>query len=339
MIENIKTRLFSLSSADGIGNLKDARNLAFDMLSEYCECEKTDNLTVIGFMKGEENYTLMLDAHIDQVGFVVTDVDDNGFLTVKNSGGIDIWALPSRRVTVHGKEKVTAVFCATPPHLAKCEQDFDDIAQIKLDTALGKRAKEIISVGDYVTFAGTPTELLNNRACGPSFDNRSAVACLITVAQVLSQKKLPVNVAFVLSDGEELGLRGIRTASFKVDPDEAIVVDVSFGDSIDINSEECSPLCSGAMIGVAPTLDSEFSKRLINICEKNKIHYTAEVMGGKTGTNADMISVNREGVPTGTVSIPLRNMHTEVEVLDLKDLESVCNLLCEYVLSRGVKGV
>ncbi len=336
---NLKETLFSLSNADSIGNVGSASDLAFEMLSKYCECEKTDNLTVIGFMKGESDYTLMLDAHIDQVGFVVTDIDDNGFLTVKNVGGIDIRALPSRRVTVHGKEKVTAVFSATPPHLAKGEVTYDNIADIKLDTAMGNKAKDIISAGDYVTLAGSPKELLNNRVCGRSFDDRTAVACLISVAQMLCDKKLPFNVAFVLSDGEELGLRGIRTASFKINPQEAIAVDVSFGDGIGICGEDSSPLGSGAMIGLAPTLDSSVSKKLINICESKNIPYTTEVMGGKTGTNADMISVNREGVRTGTISIPLRNMHTETEILDLKDLQSICDCLCEYILSGGVKNV
>ncbi|MBQ6848423.1 MAG: M42 family peptidase [Clostridia bacterium] len=336
---DLKETLFLLSNADGVGDLKEASDLAYNLLSKYCECTKTDNLTVIGFMKGESDYTLMLDAHIDQVGFVVTSVDDKGFLTVKNIGGIDIRALPSRRVTVHGKEKITAVFSATPPHLAKGEVTYDDIESIKLDTAIGSKAKEIVSVGDYVTFANTPKELFNNRVCSRSFDNRAAVTCLIAVAEMLRGKKLPFNLAFVLSDGEELGLRGIRAATFKIDPNEAIAVDVSFGDGIGIDSEDCSPLGSGAMIGVAPTLDSKISKRLMNICESKNIPYTTEVMDGKTGTNADMISVNKEGVRTCTVSIPLRNMHSDAEIVDLSDLESVCQCLCEYILAGGVKDV
>ncbi len=336
---DLKETLFKLSKADSLGSIKEARDLAFDMLSDYCKAEKTDSLTVIGFLKGESDYTLMLDAHIDQIGFIVTNVDDNGFLTLKNAGGIDIRALPSRRVTVHGSKKVTAVFCATPPHLSKGDTAYEDIADIKLDTALGSKARDIISVGDYVTFASEPKELLGSRACGRSFDDRTAVACLIAVAERLSKEKLPFNVAFVLSDGEELGLRGIRTASFKIDPQEAIAVDVSFGDGLGINAEECSPLGSGAMIGMAPTLDGEISKKLISLCDNKKIPYTLEVMGGKTGTNADMISVNKEGVKTGVVSIPLRNMHTDCEVVDLKDMESVCDLICQYILSGGVKNV
>ena len=333
---SIKEILFALSSADGVGTLKEASDIAFKELSKYCECEKQDNLTVIGTLKGVNDYTLMLDAHIDQIAMIVTNVDDKGFLTVAKSGGIDLRSLPARRVTVHGKEKVKAVFCSTPPHLSSGEVEYNDISALKIDTLLGEKAKEVISVGDYVTFDGEPFALLGNRVAGRSFDDRSAVACLIEVAKRLSDKELPFNVAFVLSDGEELGLRGTRTATYKVNPNEAIAVDVSFGDGIGISPEESGKLSDGGMIGIAPTLDSNISRKLINIAKNRNIPYQSEVMGSRTGTNADMISVSREGVKTVTLSIPLRNMHSDVEILDLGDLESVCNLLCEYILSGGV---
>lgn len=332
---NIKETLFALSSADGVGNLREASDLAYDLLKEYCKTEKSDTLTVIGYLKGESDYTLMLDAHIDQIAMIVTDIDDNGFLTVAKSGGIDIRALPSRRVTVHGKEKVAAVFCATPPHLSSGEKEYTDIADIKLDTALGAKAKEIISIGDYVTFSADPCELLGTRVSGRSFDDRAAVACLIEVAKRLKDKKLPLNVAFVLSDGEELGMRGIRPAAFKVDPNEAIAIDVSFGDGIGISEDECGKLGEGGMIGISPALDRKISQKLIKTAKDNNIPYQTEVMGERTGTNADMIAVSRQGVRTCTLSIPLRNMHTEVETLDIKDLDSVCELLCAYILSGG----
>ena len=332
---NIKETLFALSSADGVGFIREASDLAYDLLKEYCKTEKSDTLTVIGYLKGESDYTLMLDAHIDQIAMIVTDIDDNGFLTVAKSGGIDIRALPSRRVTVHGKEKVAAVFCATPPHLSSGEKEYTDIADIKLDTALGAKAKEIISIGDYVTFSADPCELLGTRVSGRSFDDRAAVACLIEVAKRLKDKKLPLNVAFVLSDGEELGMRGIRPAAFKVDPNEAIAIDVSFGDGIGISEDECGKLGEGGMIGISPALDRKISQKLIKTAKDNNIPYQTEVMGERTGTNADMIAVSRQGVRTCTLSIPLRNMHTEVETLDIKDLDSVCELLCAYILSGG----
>lgn len=335
-MKNIKETLFKLVNTDAAGSLREAADLAYEMLSQYCEASKTKTLTVIGFLKGESDYTLMLDAHIDQIAMVVTNVDGNGFLTVDKAGGIDLRTLPSRRVTVHGKEKITAVFCSTPPHLSKGEAEYSDISQLKLDTCLGGRAKELINIGDIVTFNTEPQELSGTVVTGKSFDDRAAVTCLIEIASRLSDKKLPFNVAFVLSDGEELGMRGVRPAAFKVNPDEAIALDVSFGDGIGISEEECGKLGHGGMIGIAPCLDSKISKKLIDLAEQNNIPHQTEVMGRSTGTNADMIAINREGVRTCTLSIPIRNMHTDAEVLDLKDLESVCSLLCEYILSGGV---
>ncbi len=332
----IKDYLFTLSSLDAVGNIREASDKACELLSEYVNAEKTETLTVIGFLKGKSDYTLMLDAHIDQIAMIVTDIDDNGFLTVSKSGGIDIRTLSSRRVTVHGKEKISAVFCATPPHLSSGEIEYNDISKVKLDTMLGKKAKELINIGDYVTFSSNPKELCGTRVTGRSFDNRASVACVIEVAKRLQGKELPFNVAFVLSDSEELGLRGTRTATYKVNPNEAIVLDVSFGDGIGISDTDCGKLGKGAMIGVSPALDRTISNKLIEIGKNKNIPYQIEAMGSKSGTNADMVSVTREGVRTVTLSIPLRNMHTEVETLELCDLESACNLICEYILSGGI---
>lgn len=333
---DIKEILFSLSERDAIGTVNDASDYAREILGKYAEVKNIGNLSVIGYIKGKSDYTILLDAHIDQIGMIVTDVDNEGFLTVSNSGGIDIRALPARAVTVHGKEKISTVFCSTPPHLAKGEAEYTDIAEIKLDTGLGGKAKEIVSVGDYVTFSAEPTALSGELVTGRSFDDRSGVACLLEVAKRLSGKELPVSAAFLLSDGEELGMRGATTAAFNIKADEAIAVDVSFGDGIGIDDTECGKLSEGAMIGVSPVLDRTLSDRLINTAEQNGIKYQLEAMGGKTGTNADVISVSRGGVKTCTLSIPLRNMHTEVETLSLSDLDSVCDLLEKYILSGGL---
>lgn len=332
---DIRELLFELSTRDCIGNVREAADYAEKQLSRYTEIKRSGG-SIIGFIKGKADYTLLLDAHIDQVGMTVTGIDENGFLTVAASGGIDIRALPSRAVTVHGKEKITAVFCSTPPHLANGETEYDDISKIKLDTTLGEKAGEIVSLGDYVTFSAEPCFLAGDTVTGRSFDDRAGVACLLKIAEELSGTELPVNVAFLLSDGEELGMRGAITAAFNAEPDEAVAVDVSFGNGIGIAAEECGKLGGGAMIGFSPTLNSGISARLADVAENNGIKYQTEVMGGRTGTDADVISVSRSGVKTGTVSVPLRNMHTEAEVLKISDLNSVCDLLVKYILSGGV---
>lgn len=333
---DIKNLLFTLSELDCIGNVTDASDKAFEILSQHAKTEKTNSHNIIGFLKGKADYTVMLDAHIDQVGFVVTNIDDKGFLTVATVGGVDLRSLPSKSVTVHGKEKITAVFCSVPPHLSKGETEYDDITKIKLDTALGDKAKELVSIGDYVTFNETCFELQNNLVCGRSFDDRAGVACLLELAERLSKKELPVNVAFALSSGEELGLRGATTAAFSINPNEAVAVDVDFGDSPDVSPDDSNPLSSGGIIGLSPILNKAVSQKLIDIAKQNNIPYCVSVTGGKTSTDADMISISRDGVKTTTLSIPLRNMHSSVEVLDLSDLEAICDLLEKYILAGGI---
>ena len=327
---NIKETLFELSNAVSIGNITDASVIAADKLSKYAKTTQ-DGITVVGEMQGEGKYTLMLEAHIDEVGFVVTDIDDKGFLTVKNCGGIDLRSLPARAVTVRGKEKVTGVFCATPPHLGGVTE-YDDISALKIDTLLGEKAKEVISVGDFVTFNTKAADLCGSCITGKSLDNRAGVVCLLELAKRLSGKKLPFNIVFAFTDQEELGCRGAGTAAFCVSPDEAIVLDVSFADAPDVPSNDCGKLSGGAMIGMSPILDKSISKKLVSIAKENNMPYQTEVMGGRTGTNGDVISISKSGVKTGLVSIPLRNMHSDVEIIDINDIENVCDLLEKYIL-------
>lgn len=334
----LKELLFALIGADAAGPVSDAADSAEKELSRFVKTERKNGLTVIGTLPGEADYTVMIDAHIDQVAMIVTDVDEAGFLTVAAAGGIDLRALPSRPVTVHGREKIPAVFCSTPPHLASKEKQYEKAEEIKLDTGLGPKAKEAVSVGDIVTFSAKPVCLSGNRVSGRSLDDRAGVACLLSLAERLSAKKLPVSVCFVLSDGEEIGLRGIRPAAFTVAPDEAIAVDVTFGDGPGISEEDCGKLGEGPMIGVSPSLDAGLSEKLIETAKTARIPYQVEVMGRSTGTNADMIGVSGKGVKTCTLSVPLRNMHTDTEVIDMEDLENTVRLLEEYILAGGLYG-
>lgn len=333
---DIKNTLKCLSETVGIGNITEASEVAEKHLKEYAQIKHTDNLGIIAEIKGKSDYTLLIEAHIDEVGFIVTDIDGNGFLTVSACGGIDLRALPSRQVDIHGKETVRGVFCSIPPHLSDKDICYDKIDKIKIDTCLGEKAKDIISVGDYVTFCAKMSEIAGDKLCGKSLDDRAGVAVLIELARRFKGKKPPVNLVFCLSDMEEIGLRGAKTSAYKISPDEAIAIDVSFADGPDINPAHCGKMGEGAMIGISPVLDRNISNRLIRIAEKNNIPYQTEVMDRSTGTDADIISVTKSGVKTGLVSIPLRNMHTDCEIVSVSDVLSVCDLLEIYVKGGGI---
>ena len=140
-----------------------------------------------------------------------------------------------------------------------------------------------------------------------------------------------------LAEQEELGTRGARTSAFACDASEAIALDVSFGDAPDVSPLKCGKLGSGVMVGVSPILNRKISNKLISLAEENNIPHQKEVMGGATGTDADVISITKSGYPCGLLSVPLRNMHTPCEVVDIKDAESIVDLLEKYILGWGDK--
>ncbi len=331
---NSEKLLEALSNAVCIGNLDEASQIAEKELSKYAEVGRHGTVGVIAKINKGKKKTLLLDAHIDEVGFVVTAVFDSGFLKVSNVGGIDPRILPASRVIVHGKKDVPAVFTSTPPHLAKKENEVVTLEDIYLDTGVGSKAKEYISVGDFATF---DSKFINmgGRLSGKSFDDRAAVTSLITLASKIYDKDLPVNVIISLSEQEELGCRGACASAFDIECDEAIAIDVSFGTAPGIPTHESGKLGKGVMIGISPILSKKMTDKLTSLAKEKSIAHQLEVMGGKTSTDADVISVTKGGVPSVLLSIPLRNMHTSVEIADITDIDSVCDLLEAYILGGG----
>ncbi len=328
---DIKKLLTALSEASGIGNIKEATNIAKAELSKYAEVQDFGSIGLIGKIDKGAKATLLLDAHIDEVGFVVTSVLDSGFLKVSAVGGIDPRILPSTPVMVHGKTDIPAVFASTPLHLAKEESAAVPLDEIYLDTALNN-IKDIVSVGDYVTYNTKVADLAGNRISGKSFDDRALCAAVIEVASRIYDKPLPFNIIISLSEQEELGTRGAVTSAFANEADFAVVLDVSFASAPDVPSEQSGKLGGGAMIGISPILNKSITDKIKRAAEKNSLPYQNEVMGGKTGTDADVISISKSGIPTGLISLPLRNMHTPYEIISLDDLENLADILESFIL-------
>lgn len=327
---DIKKVLKELSMADGLGGIKNALIVAENELKKFAKVRFSGN-SLIGVMDSHKSTTVMLDAHIDQIGMMVTSIKD-GFLKVSAAGGIDARMLPAMRVNIYGKKTIKGVFCSVPPHLAKKDDSAPSLDNLYIDTGFDS-LEGIVSVGDRVAFDMSFTELSGDLVTGKSLDNRAGVASLILAAERLSKKELPCNVIILFSDMEEIGGDGAKTETFSLSPQRAIVVDVSFGNAPEIPPEKTGVLGNGGMIGISPALSKEITDNLQKAAEKANIPYQLEVMGGKSSTNADHIAVTKSGVPTGLVSIPLRNMHTPVEVVSIKDIESVADILCEYILN------
>ncbi len=332
---DIEKLIKELSQSVCIGNIKNAALIAKAELSKYAKVWDFGTLGVIGEINKGAKKTLLLDAHIDEVGFVVTSVFHDGFVKVSSVGGIDPRFLPATPIVIHGKKDVSAIFVSTPPHLSKGEKEAKDVSDIYLDTGIRENLSDFVSIGDFCTFYKNAEKLQGTKFMGKSLDDRCAVACLLEIASRIYDKDIPFNVIFSLCENEELGLRGAKTSAFSLEADEAIAIDVSFGDALDVPASKCGKLGSGAMIGVSPILSRDITNKLISCAEKKKIPYQLEVTGGATSTDADAISISKSGLPCGLISIPLRNMHTPCEVIDLEDIKSVCDILEGYILQGG----
>lgn len=330
-----KELLKTLCNAACIGHISDASAIAANELKKYAEVRTFGTTGIIAEINKDKKRTIMLEAHIDEVGFIVTNIFDDGFVKVANIGGNDARILPATPVIIHGKADIQAVFASVPPHLADNSANVENIDEILLDTGLNGTVHDFVSVGDYVTYSSQCEDLADGKICGKSLDDRCAVAALIEVASRIYNKDLPVNVVICLSEQEELGTRGARPAAFSLNIDEAVAVDVSFGNAPDVPPSKCGALGDGPMIGISPILDRKITTMLTVLAVSHKIHYQLEVMGGTTGTDADVISITKDGIPCGLVSIPLRNMHTPCEIIDIFDIECICDLLENYILFGG----
>ncbi|MBE6761910.1 MAG: M20/M25/M40 family metallo-hydrolase [Ruminococcaceae bacterium] len=323
---DLKNLITELSAAAGIGHINDVKEVAKVYLSEFSKITDNENYLLAEIGEGEK--VVMLEAHMDEVGMIVTEIFEDGFLSVTNVGSIDTRFLPSTTVKIYGKEVISGVFTSLPPHLGSGEvANFDNI---QIDTGR-KDICEIVSKGDFVVFDAEPEELLGDRITSKALDNRAGMAAVIAAGEQIASLELPFKVILLFPTGEELGLRGARVAAYDKNISKCISVDVSFGDCPDVPPSKTAKLGSGAMIGVSPILSRDIYKKLEALAKENEIPYTLEVMGGTTSTDADVISLNQSGVPTGLVSIPLRNMHTPCEVVDIKDVEAVVQLLTAFV--------
>lgn len=336
---DIRSTVVSLSEISGTsGSESKAAQLALGMLREYCPDAEIINGNVTGkFGTHREGLpSLLLDAHIDQIGFAVTYITDDGFIKVGNIGGIDRRLLPAQPVVVHGSRDIKGVICSVPPHLTSGGSEVLEMDDVAIDTGLTKEELEkLVSLGDSVTFDVTCRDLIGSRITGGALDDRCGVASILYALELLKGRDLAYNVTVLFSTQEEVGERGAKIGAFEINPDIALAVDVSFAYAIGEEESKCGYLGKGPMIGISPSLSREISDELINTAKSADIPYQIEVMSGLTGTNADRFSVNRCGAKACTVSIPLRNMHTPVEVIDLTDAEQTAKLLAAYI--RGDK--
>lgn len=314
-----------------------------DKLREKVDEIESDCLGNVFAVKKSTNplaETVMLDAHMDEIAAMVTGITDEGFLQMTSISGMDSRVMLAAEVIIHGKEKVYGIVASRPPHLTTAEErkHSPEVKELVIDTGFPKEEVEKKAApGDLITLHGSFHELGQHAFCSKALDNRSGVAILLRILDELWEEELPFHLAFLFSTQEEVGLRGARTGAYTLKPSECLVVDVTFGETPDTKEGDTGIMGKGPMIGISPVLSRPLFERLQEVAKKEEIPYQLEVMGSATGTNADVIEISGNGVAVATISLPLRYMHTAVEVIRKDDFEQTCALLLAYLRQRGAR--
>ena len=328
----------TLTKACGVSGYEDSvSSIIQSIFSEYCDQVRIDSFNnVIGRKTGygDNKKKILITAHLDEIGLMITGIDKNGFLKFCGIGGVDAKILLCQEVIIHGRKDIYGIIGAKPPHLLDNDEanKVPDIKDMRIDTGLSDdEIKKYIRVGDTVTFVPHFEELKNNRVSSKSMDNRSGVAALIETMKEIEKIKHDSDIYFVATVQEEVGLRGAIITSYNINPDIGIVIDVCHGDIAESFREESYELGKGVAIGVGPILNKKHTNNIIDIAKKYNIPYQIDVEWGNTGTEAAALQISREGIPVVLLSIPLRYMHTTVEMLSIDDIISTSRLCAKFI--------
>lgn len=282
---------------------------------------------------------LMLDAHFDEVGMVVSDVTERGFLRLMPVGGIDRRLLPASRVRVYpggwDGPVIPGVIGYCPPELLlpgeKTPQDWDSFL---CDIGCTSR-DEVFSLGIGI---GTPVGYMENaedlspvRIKGRGFDDKASAAVLLCAAANIPAGELDYDLALTLSAGEEVGGGGAKSAAYGLMPDLALIADVNFAATPGVDGEEGGKFGAGPMISLSAVCDRPLTKALLDTAKTHGISVTTTVEPTSTGTNASSVVYAREGIPAAVIGVPLGGMHSSAEVLDTRDADAMIRLLTLFM--------
>ncbi len=288
---------------------------------------------------GDAAPLLAVVGHIDEIGLIITHIDEKGFLWFAPVGGWDPQILVGQRVEVRGKNGlVPGVAGRKPIHLLEADQRKKVVELKSMHIDIGAadfdEAAELVRVGDPVVIATEPMPVAGERLVSRAMDNRlGAYVALESLRRCAEGDGPGGSFVAVAAVQEEIGLFGARTAAFEVRPDIAIAVDVTHAtDAPGVDEKEIGSHAfgSGPVIGRGSTLSPKVFELLVETAEAEDIPYTISASGRGTSTDADVIQISRSGIPTGLVSIPLRYMHSPVEMVDLRDVEAVVKLLAAF---------
>lgn len=283
---------------------------------------------------------LLLDAHMDEIGLIITGFEE-GYARFSLLGGVDARTLPGREVYLLTEgAPVYGVIACLPPHVLTAEQREQtiEVKDMYIDLGMdGERAEALVPLGTPGVFRGHAEVLNKKYICGKALDDKACVATILDAVSRLKGEKLAVDLYVLASVQEELGMRGAAPAAFGINPDYCVAVDVTHGKTPDSSSVNISKVGGGAAVALGPNMNRGITDRLIETAKQAEIPYQVEICAGNSGTNAWPIQISRSGIATAVLSLPLKYMHTPVEVIKIADAEAVSRLIYTFVKNWGAE--
>ena len=289
---------------------------------------------VLCHKSGKKNASrLVLDAHLDTVGFAVSEICGDGYLRLAPIGGIDANILASSEVLLLGKEHIRGIFSSIPPHLSGSDK-LPAVGELFVDTGYSDETlKTLVNVGTPVTYYPHFTQLLGDRISSVYLDDKICIACIAECARMLADVSLSsTDVYAYFSSGEERGGNGSFHVYEEIQPDAAIILDVNFAKEKGSADGEYGLLGQGAMLSVSAVTNMTFTRFIHDTAEKAGLPIQPVNEMTYTGTNADVIPKMGLGCASAVLSIPLKYMHSSVETADMKDVVTTAEILKEVAL-------
>jgi endoglucanase len=342
----LKELIISLAGIMSVsGNERRGRDELQGLIGGVFDEYRTDALGNHLFIKkcGRPNAPkILVDTHFDEIGMMVTGIKEGGFVSVTNIGGVDTRILPASEVIIYGKEPVFGVFAAKAPHLSTAAdmEKLTPLSEMVIDTGYTKEElEELCPLGTPVGFKPIYAELLNDCLAGKAFDDKACGACAVFGIDAVRKADLAGDVYFLFSAFEETGLIGARVAGFGIRPDYALVLDVTHAETPDTKDRGLPPFGSGIAVAASPLLNRRLVGMVTDLCRSGNIPFTVDACPGSTGTNANVLGICGDGIPTALCSLPLKSMHTSCEALSMDDANALKKVVSAFIKSKEIAEV
>lgn len=331
-MKELKEQLLRLCAIPSVSGFEDEfADLLQEFISAHVDAVERDrlgNLIACKRGSGREPQRLLFDAHIDQIGLMITAIEENGVLRFTGIGGINPLTLYGKRVRLLGRRDRAGVIGMPPPHLTATDgKKGEPLQELFIDAGFRNRreAERSVQVGDIAVVDYYSDELLGDHFTSSGLDNKAGALTLLTAARAFSQVTPYHDVYFLFAAQEEVGLRGAKVGGFSIEPHVAVVCDVTFADPGDASISVQTG--KGPVLGKGPNFYPPLVRRLADIAQREDIPMQEEIEPRPGHTDAYYLQVTKWGVFTAGVYIPLRYMHSQVEVIQVKDVYRAAKLL------------